>query len=415
MLGTSIAGNMFSAHGTFFYTEIHGLSLLSISFGTILYTIWDAVNDPLFGWLSDRTRTRLGRRKPWLLAGAPLYLLAFIFFFSPPGSVAKSAMPLAIYYTAFLMLTETMSTVNSTNYHSQFSELFKTEKERTRTNALRQGFQIVGIIFGMALVPMLAENFGWQPVAVVLGTIGMALLMYAALGCHEDPAHIDQSAPGFFESVRSVIKNRNFWAVGLTHMFYDATVAIAAIAIPYFVKYALNEGGLATTLLSASVFVVAIPFMAVWAWVISRKGAIWSWRAALAFIGCAFIPMIFVNGLIPSVVSGSFIGIGFAGVTASLDLIQSRVMDEDTRVTGKHREGFLFSSLGFLRRLSGLMKSLIFFLVVMLFGFHNADNPGAHPDQASRAMLAIFPVVLMVFSFGASFFARFDKDTALKA
>ena len=69
MFGLTIPSQMFSAYSTYFYNQEMLLSLQMISLGTVFYTIWDAFNDPLFGFLSDRTRTRFGRRKPWLLIG----------------------------------------------------------------------------------------------------------------------------------------------------------------------------------------------------------------------------------------------------------------------------------------------------------------------------------------------------------
>lgn len=70
MFGLSIAGYMYVTYGTFFYTETFGLSMKLIALGNVLYAVWDAFNDPIAGYLSDRTRTRWGRRKPWALVSS---------------------------------------------------------------------------------------------------------------------------------------------------------------------------------------------------------------------------------------------------------------------------------------------------------------------------------------------------------
>ena len=82
MLGLTIPGQMYTAYAAFFYNDKMNLPLVMISAGMALFTVWDAFNDPLVGFFSDRTRTRIGRRRPWLLVGAPLFCL-FLYCFSP--------------------------------------------------------------------------------------------------------------------------------------------------------------------------------------------------------------------------------------------------------------------------------------------------------------------------------------------
>ncbi len=145
MFGLSIAGYMYVTYGTFFYTETIGLSMQLIALGNVVYAIWDAFNDPIAGFLSDRTRTRWGRRKPWLLISVPVFVLSSILFFCPPSSLG-TGVGLAIYFTIFLVLTETGNTISTVNYHSLLPELYREEKERNKANALRQGMQLIGMI-----------------------------------------------------------------------------------------------------------------------------------------------------------------------------------------------------------------------------------------------------------------------------
>jgi GPH family glycoside/pentoside/hexuronide:cation symporter len=85
-------------------------------------------------------------------------------------------------------------------------------------------------------------------------------------------------------------------------------------------------------------------------------------------------------------------------------------MDEDTRKHNVRREGIYANALGFMNRLSGLFTSLAFLLLFHLFGFESGDNPGAQPGTASRFLVTIFPMVMMVISLGFSFFLKFSKD-----
>lgn len=408
MLGLTIPVQMYTAYGAFFYNDKMGLPLGLISAGTVLFTIWDAFNDPLMGFLSDRTRTRIGRRKPWLLVAAPLFCLFYILFFSPPGNAQAGG--LAVYFTVFLMLTETMSTVAGTNYHSLFPELFRTPKERTFANSLRQALQLVGMIIGVSMTPMLADWLGYRNTAALLSLLGMGLLLISTLSSHEDPAVQQMQAPGLKESFRAVLGNKNFWTVSFANFFYQATTGLLLAAIPYFIKYALGLQDADATYMTAAVFVTAIPAMVLWAKLINRFGTLKMWRISLLVLGLSMLPLLFAGSLAAAMIAGAAVGVGIAGVTANIDLINARIIDQDTRDSGLQREGIYISAISFVIRFSGLIKSLVFLLITLLFGFVDGNNPGDRPGLAARFMIGVFPVVLMGISYWISRYVHFDED-----
>lgn len=415
MFGITIPGQMYVAYSSFYYSDKLGLGLQYISLGMIFYAIWDAFNDPLMGFLSDRTRTSMGRRKPWILAGAPLFALFFYLFFSPPNALTGNTLWFTLYFTVLLMLTETMSTVTTTNYHSLFPELFKDESSRTKANAIRQSLQLVGMIIGVSLTPMIADAIGFSASSAILGVLGMGLLLYSILGCKEDPDFLNTPTPGLIESLKAVLFNKNFWVIGGANMFYQATAGLALAAIPFFVKYALELPDSQVTYLSAAVFAIAIPAVSIWASQVKRFGALKTWRASLVFLGLSFIPMFFVNTLITAMIAGAFIGIGIAGVTACLDLINALVIDEDSARSGLRREGIYHSAINFIIRLSGLIRSLVFYLVFIFFGFSSSEVPGDNPALAVRTMMAVFPFILMIISSAFSLLVNFRSNNINEA
>lgn len=411
MLGLTIPGFMYTTFGTMYYNRFLGLSLATIALGNIFFTIWDAVNDPLCGYLSDRTRSRHGRRRPWLLIGAPLFAFFLILFFNPPAAV-KAGAGLAVYFTLTLMLTETANTVLSTNYHSLFPELFTTQRERTQANGIRQSLQLAGMILGTALVPVFAESVGYPTIAIILSLVGMGLLVFSILGCKEDPRHAETAPPALRDSLRAVLKNKNFWSVSLTNFFYQATSGLVLASLSFFALYTLKLDGMQTTILLGTVFLSAIPAVLIWSALVHKWGSVNTWRAALAVFGLSFVPMMFVQSLLAAVLAGVVVGAGIAGVTATLDLINARIIDEDARVSGLRREGIYQSAISFVIRFSGLIRSLVFVMITVFFGFVNDANPGPHPDVASRWMFAVFPFILMVFSFVTSLFVKIPKEEA---
>ncbi len=263
MFGLSIAGYMYVTYGTFFYTETIGLSMKLIALGNVLYAVWDAFNDPIAGYLSDRTRTRWGRRKPWLLASVPVFVLSSILFFSPPASLG-TGVGLAVYFTVFLMLTETGNTISTVNYHSLLPELYRDEKRRNQANALRQAMQLVGMIIGVSLVPMITAAIGYRATALALGLLSGALILYSILGCRERSEFSQSEQPGLLASLKALATNANFWLVSVSHFFYQSTSGLLLAGIPFYIKYALQLPDSNATFLSAAVFVSAIPSMYLW-------------------------------------------------------------------------------------------------------------------------------------------------------
>lgn len=408
MFGLSVAGYMYVTYGTFFYTETIGLSMKLIALGNVLYAVWDAFNDPIAGYLSDRTRTRWGRRKPWLLVSVPVFVVSSILFFSPPAFLG-TGVSLAVYFTVFLMLTETGSTISTVNYHSLLPELYRDEKRRNQANSLRQAMQLVGMIIGVSLVPMITGAIGYRATALLLGILSGALIIYSILGCSERSEFSAGEQPGLLASLKALATNANFWLVSVSHFFYQSTSALLLAGIPFYIKYALELPDSSATFLSAAVFVSAIPSMYLWYRLINRLGTLRCWRIALTWLGLSLVPMYFVNSLLPACLAGVLVGIGIAGVTANLDMVNSVLIEDDAARYGVRREATFFAGISFITRLSSLTRSGVFLLLFAWFGFESGENPGRMPGTAARFMMIVFPIILMGLSVLASLLVRFRK------
>lgn len=409
MFGLSIVGYMYTAYGTFFYNVLLGLPMQIIALGTLLFAIWDAFNDPICGFLSDRTRTRFGRRRPWLLASVPLFALSSILFFSPPIALG-TGVALSVFYIFFLMLTETSQTIASVNYHSLLPELYRETSERNKANAIRQALQLAGMIIGVSMVPLIAEVVGYPLTAVFLAVAGGSIIIYSIFGLKERDDFSELPQPKLLDSLKAVIGNRNFWFVSLSHFFYIATSGLLLAGIPFFVMFTLDLPGGMAAVLSGAVFVTAIPSMFLWYKLINRYGTLFVWRIALAWLGLSMVPMFFASEIILASIAGMLIGIGIAGVTANLDMINSELIEEDAEKHSVRREATFFASISFVTRLSGLVRSGVFFLLFMIFAFESGDYPGDRPAEAARFMMVVFPGALMVFSFIASLFVQWGKS-----
>lgn len=156
MFGTSIPINMFKTYAAAFLRDrawgYHG----SVFHGADFFTLFvDAIDNPVYGFLSDRTRTRWGRRRPWLVIGAPLLALCFIAFFNIPAFLNGSG--IFSYMLLMYILTGTLDSLINANYGALFPELFTSDSQRAKSNAMRQAFQLLAMVISIALTPLVTD------------------------------------------------------------------------------------------------------------------------------------------------------------------------------------------------------------------------------------------------------------------
>lgn len=407
MFGTSIPINLLKTFAFVYYVDTLGVTAAQWGLIMLIYTFLDAIDNPVYGFLSDRTRTKWGRRKPWLVIATPLLALGLIMFFSPPSTLTGNS--LFVFAAVFYMLTGTLDSVINANYAALFPEIFTDDAGRAKANALRQAFQLLAMIISIALTPMVVKALGWSLTAIVYGILGGAVILYMALTSKERPVEADEKKPELWDSLKSLFKNKNFWVAGFTNAFYSAAMSLVMAGVPIYAKYALGVSGLQETLLFASVLLVAIASVALWARWVRKFDLVKVWRAALIAMAISFVPLFFARSYFVALACAMLVGFGFAGVITTMDLIQARIMDEDQAKYQVRREGIIANAMGFMNRLNGLFTSVAYILMTQLFGYVSGDVPGPQPDMASRFLLTVFPFVMMLISVGFSFLSQFKK------
>jgi len=410
MFGTSIPINMLKTFAFTYYVLGLGVTTQQWAAMLLIYTFIDAADNPIYGFLSDRTRSRWGRRRPWLAIGTPILILTFIAFYNIPDFLSGNA--IFAYGMLFYILAGTLDSVINANYAALFPELFRDDSSRAKTNAMRQAFQLVAMIISIALTPMVTEAIGYGLTAIIYGILGGVVILYMTFTCREKEPEPDEAQPGLLKALKDLLTNKKFWIAGLANAFYSAAMSLVLASVAFYVEYALGLSAGQSTFLLAAVLMIAIAGVALWVWLVKRFSLMPIWRLALAILAITFVPLYFASNLVMAIIFSAFVGLGFAGVITTMDLIGAKIMDEDTQKHGLRREGIISNALGFMNRLNGLFTSVAYLLVANLYGFESGDNPGAHPDQAARFLMTIVPPVLMVISFAFSWFINFDEKNS---
>ena len=164
----TIAYQVFGNRIQFYYVDILGLNAAAAGVIWTIYGIWNAVNDPLMGQVSDRTRTRIGRRVPYVFFGAIPLGLSFFFLWTPPG---KSPLVLAAYFLILLFVFDTLYSLTIIAYNSLFPEVAPTIRDRVDLSTVREILATVALLLSYILAPILAESIGYVWMGAIMGTL----------------------------------------------------------------------------------------------------------------------------------------------------------------------------------------------------------------------------------------------------
>jgi GPH family glycoside/pentoside/hexuronide:cation symporter len=403
-LGVALSYQCFAAWIQFLYIDQLGLKAQLVGIGWSIYGIWNAINDPLAGYLSDRTRTRLGRRTPWILSGfIPLALFFYLLWVPPAPLLSGGETPLFVYFIAVVLIFDTLWSFVVMNWTSLFPEMISDEHERATVSGWRQLFSIVGLIIGVSLPPLLVgEDWSGRGVmAAIFAVVTAVTIGGTLLGSRERPASEAAAQPPFLPAFRATLTSSSFrWFLG-ANLFKEFIYIILAATIPFWAKYVLrvqapaNIGGmeipvdLQTALLTGMAFIMAVPAIPVWTAICKRIGARRGWQLSQLTFALSAVGMFLAQNFIQGAASTAFVGLSLAGLLLYPDLVLSDVIDEDEIATGARREGMYFGINGFIIRFAFTLQGLATGLVLGATGYVAAADTALNPVQPASALLGI--------------------------
>lgn len=404
MFAMMIPSQAFSSYYSFFYAEKLGLSLGLIALARLIYSIWDAVNNPMMGYFSDRTRTRYGRRRPWILAAIPLFFLTFVMIFSPPGGLEDNS--LFVWLLISLILFEGVATILWVNYGALFPEIFRGDNLRAKASAIQQGFQIIAILIATVLTPIVYDALGFSNMAIIYGLAFAFFMLMFTMTVTEDKEASKEPPLPFMKAFRETLSNKPFWIFNIANSFAQTVNGMLSAAIPFYAKYVLHIPESQVSILMASVFVSVIPLVFVWYWIMKKLGGLTGWRVSLFAYGLSVIPLWFGTGLASGIVAGVLVGFGLAGFLVSPAVLSGQIIDRDAERTGRRREGIYTAVAGFITRSSGLISAVAFWFVGRYFGYVSGDEPGPDPESTFLYLICVIPFILLAVSFFISLFLK---------
>lgn len=376
-----------------FYTDVVGVNLAAL--GTILagVRVFDAVIDPAMGHLSDRYRTRWGRRRPWIAGGSLLVALFIgLLFVPPPGSPGfETAWFAFCMYALFLFWT-----IVTVPYEALGPEITADYHERTALFGLRDGLLIAGTLFAAASPAIVQKAFGLPAdadgerakffwIAVLYAPLVVASAWWCAAAVRELPEVARPRATGLWTGMREALRNRPFAILLSAYTISAIGSNLPATLILFYVQYVLESPHADAFLLLY--FATGIVFLPAWVAIARRVGKKAAWLASIGVNTGAFVGVFFL-GPGDAALYGVLVclsGVGFGATLALPSSIQADVLDYDELKSGLRREGLYVGLWSIAKRLAAAIGVGAGLGVLGLAGY----EPNAPQSEAVKLTLRV--------------------------
>jgi GPH family glycoside/pentoside/hexuronide:cation symporter len=402
---------VFAGFYMFYYIDELGLAITMAAIINVIYAIWDAVDDLLVGFFSDNTRTRWGRRRPWLVTGLPFYVGLLVLVYAVPKPFLQGN-ALFWYALVVFLLFEAARTIMSVNYAALFPELFQGLQERARASSYYGGLATLGELVGFTIPPFIYATFGFVPMAIgFAGVAGIALFL-GIIRNTEDPKAMNAPPLGLKEAFGEVLRDRPFMLFTVAVTFLIFTTGVYTLATPFWVKYTLAAGPQGTSLIFAIVFITAIFSVPIWGRVLPILGMKRTWLWTVAVMGASALIIGLASNMVIGAIGAAIAGASLGGLKVCREIIMANFVDRGLERSGHRREGIYYSLLRVIGKLSKILEALALVLLGLLFGYVSGENPGPQPENAFRFLMSVFPLVFTILAWLVASKLSFEGKSA---
>ncbi len=413
-LSGSLPSNILVFFFLFFLTDIAGLKPGLAGIIVMIGKIWDAINDPLIGWLSDRTRSPFGRRYPWMILGSiPLGLSCVLLWTISPSNHQPFQI---IYYTIIALVFYTAFTAVLLPYSALSAELTQDYHDRTNLISFRSAFSIGGSILSLILAELIFnwvnnEEKQYLILGFVAGLITIISIYISVFGTYKRYNHVQQdysnysktSSLSFREKLSLVFTNFPFICVMIIYLCSWLSVQTIAAILPYFVINCMGLTEEHFTRMAIMVQGTALMMMVVWSYLSRRLGKKVIYLMGIPFTIVAELGLFLLQPgqVILMYLIAIVAGIGIATAYIVPWSMLPDVVDLDQLKTGERREGIFFALVVQLQKI-GIAVALFVVGKILDIAGYIPGSTGQQPETALWAIRMIIgpvPITLLMIGF----------------
>ena len=407
-----------------YYTNYTGLDAKWAGLALLIGKAFDAISDPVMGYISDRTRSRWGRRRPWFLAGSVPLALSFIGMFS--ASPEWSRAQLFVWLIATNILFWVGNTMVEVPHSAYGSEMTSTHAQRISLMGWRQGFGIVGLLLGgllmfslleravaaatagamasgltgeaLAEVARVARGEAHGTITSWIGVYVFAATLVAFLGTRERSGPHTPPRDTLFGDFGDALRSRPFRLYAIAAVIGQVADGLTATLALYAIEEWWGLGDPHAKYLLLGYMAMAAVSIPLWMRIgmhfdKAKVLAAGTFVATLALIGMIFVPQI---GLWWAYLTLYFAGAGLGGRAVMGMAIVPDIIDDDELRTRTRKDGAYFGMFSLLRKLSRSLAIGLAGVGLGLFGY--VSGTAQQDPEALRGILVMFCVVPIVFT-----------------
>ena len=371
--------------------------------------LWDAVSDPLAGYWSDRTRSALGRRRPWLLVGAIPVGLVFYAMWAPPVWLG-SGTALSLWMGAAIVLFYTGMTVFNVPYDSLAAELTDSYEDRNRIFGIRRAFFGVGTVAVFAAVAWLSAaddpRRDAQIFAAVAAVVTAGCMLLTGSRIRERPEFQGRGSDKPFGAFAEVFRNPH--ARVLLGVFFLQQIGIGAITFmaAYYAQYVLGDARVFAPMMG-SLFVVSLVSIPAWIALGRRFDKKSLMLAAMCIVGGALFSLGFLTegDHVLIYVVACIAGVATGGLDVLFPSMQADVIDYDELRSDQRKEGVYFAAWAFASKTAIGISGMLAGLALGATGYVAGDEQPESVKLAIRVLMSGVPLV--TYGSGILLFRRF--------
>lgn len=398
-----------------FYTDVFGIAPAVASAILLGARLWDAINDPIMGVIVDRTKSRWGKFKPYLLFGALPFALFGVLTFTVPTGLGETAR--IVYAVITYVGLGMIYTAVNTPYGALTSSMTQNPQERTSISAVRMFMAMLGAFVVSTLLPVLvpilggeSPQQGYQLTMVLFGIIAAGLFLVTFFGVKERvKAPTSQKTVSLRDFVKVVKNNDQLLILCVVFLVLFASNSIASAVGIFFFTYVLGDAQLFSiySLASFVPLILGIPVMTFVASKIGKKKALILGLliGLIAPIAVALFPynleIILVTRVIASIGAAATVAVSWGLVPDTIEYGEWK--------SGIRAEGAIYSIVGFAFKMGVTFGGLVPGLVLEAAGYVANQEQVQSSIDAIIVLFSVVPIIIGLVGVGLMFFYRLDE------
>ncbi len=393
-----------------FYFSVVGVPVWLMSTGYILWSIWNALNDPLIGNLSDRTKTRWGRRIPWMMFSAVPLAIVLVLLYTPPVGPGVDDITRFAYFLIILCVFDFCYTAFSTNHTSLWPEMYISAESRAKSGTTRRVLTVLGLIFAVVfptfVIPKLDDPASlpqYQMVGLIIGIVVFVMIYITVKwGAKErvEFSRDSQTAPTFTQNLKMTFGNKAFLIYAVAALATWIVYGILPTIIPLYAIHVLHiTDSILTGALLLVTFLVGAITMPLWNKLRIKKGSAFTYFVDLVVFAIMLVLFILASDPLWGFIGMGMMGIGLGGGIYIIDHVIAEIIDEDELRHGTRREGGFYGINALVIRLSGVINAVAIGFVFSGTGWGQYTPIPTDPtliQMGLRFLFGIFPAIVLI-------------------